>query len=95
MSKSIIQEKKECYVGKSTLWLECHHIFEGTANRRLSEKYGLKIYLCHRHHNELPDGIHYDPFLRDRVKQTAQKIFMEYYHKTKEEFIEIFGKSYI
>lgn len=93
--KSIIQNKKVCYVCGTTTWLEEHHIFEGTANRKLSEKYGLKIYLCHRHHTEVPDGIHFDKWLRDRTKQEAQKIFMEHYDKTTEDFIKIFGKNYI
>ena len=93
--KSIIQKEKECYICGTTQWLEEHHIFEGTANRKLSEKYGLKIWLCHRHHNEVPDGIHFDKWLRDRVKQNTQKLFMEYYNKTEEEFIKIFGRSYL
>mgnify|MGYP007101833209 CR=1 FL=1 len=39
MSKSIIQKNKECYITHSTYNLHKHHIFEGTANRQLSEKY--------------------------------------------------------
>lgn len=93
--KSIMQTKKECYICGITIWLEEHHVFEGTANRKLSEKYGLKIYLCHRHHNEPPDGIHFDKWLRDRIKNEAQRKFMEYYNKTKEDFIKIFGKNYL
>lgn len=93
--KSIIQNEKVCYVCGTTVWLEEHHIFEGTANRKLSEKYGLKIYLCHKHHNEVPDGIHFDKWLRDRIKKESQQKFMEYYNKTTEDFIKIFGKNYI
>lgn len=92
--KSILQENKECYICKTTNWLEAHHVFGG-ANRKLSEKYGLKIYLCHRHHNEPPDGIHFDSWLMDRIKQDAQQIFMEHYNKTADEFRQIFGKNYI
>ena len=93
--KSIMQTKKECYICGTTIWLEEHHVFGGTANRKMSEKYGLKIYLCHRHHNEPPDGIHFDKWLRDRIKSEAQRKFMEYYNKTKEDFIVIFGKNYL
>ena len=49
MSKSIIQKKKECIICNS-LNAEEHHVFFGTANRKLSEKYGLKVYLCAEHH---------------------------------------------
>lgn len=92
--KSIIQKEKECYICGTNVWLEEHHVFGG-ANRKISEKYGLKIWLCHRHHNEVPDGIHFDKWLRNRVKEDTQKLFMKYYKKTKEEFREIFGKSYL
>lgn len=92
--KSILQENKECYICETTNWLEEHHVFGG-ANRKLSEKYGLKIYLCHRHHNEPPDGIHFDTWLMNRVRQDSQKKFMEHYNKTADEFRQIFGKNYI
>lgn len=93
--KSIIQDEKECYICGTTRWLEEHHIFEGTANRKLSEKYGLKIWLCHRHHNEVPDGVHFDKWMRDRIKRITQIKFMEHYNKTIEDFIKIFGKNYL
>ena len=93
--KSIMQTEKECYICDTTKWLEEHHVFEGTANRKLSEKYGLKIYLCHRHHNEPPNGIHFDKLLRDRIKKQAQIKFMKYYNKTEDDFIKIFGKNYL
>ncbi len=94
MSKSIIQSDKECYFCSSTIGLEGHHIF-GAANRRISERYGLKVYLCHYCHNEPPYGVHHNAERMYKLQQEGQKAFMEYYHKTKEEFREIFGKSYI
>ena len=51
--KSIKQDEKECFICRvnydvATLYgLHEHHIFEGTARRKLSEKYDLKVYLCH------------------------------------------------
>ena len=77
-----------------SVWLEEHHIF-GAANRKLSERYGLKVYLCHYCHNEPPYGVHHNAEMMDKLQVIGQKVFMEHYHKTKEEFIEIFGKSYI
>ena len=50
MSSSIVQSEKECWFCGARARLEEHHIFAGTANRRISEKYGLKVWLCHRHH---------------------------------------------
>lgn len=40
--KSIIQREKQCLICGS--WnIEDHHIFFGNANRKQSEKYGLKV----------------------------------------------------
>lgn len=41
MSKSILQNKKESYISGVTYNLEEHHIFFGTANRKISEKEGF------------------------------------------------------
>lgn len=68
--------------------------FEGTARRRLSEKYGLKIWLCHRHHTTDPRySIHYQKALDLDLKRIAQKEFEKTH--TREEFIDIFTKSYL
>ena len=39
---SVLQSEKECFVCGTNLNLHSHHIFFGTANRKLSEKYGMK-----------------------------------------------------
>ena len=89
--KSIIQEKKECYICKSQQWLECHHIFAGTANKKQSEKYGLKVYLCNSCHRQAQ--LVYDSGLE--LKQVAQQIAMKHYGWTVGEFRKIFGKNYL
>ena len=95
MAKSIIQSKKECYITGSIYNLHKHHIFEGTANRKLSEKYGLWIYLRADWHNLSTYGVHFNKELDIKLKKVAQKKWQEYYNKTKEDFIKIFGKSYL
>ena len=92
--KSIIQKEKKCFICDTTNWLEVHHIFEG-ANRKLSEKYGLKVWLCHYDHNEPPNGVHHNKERMLELKQIGQKAFMKYYNKTADEFRQIFGKSYV
>lgn len=94
MGKSIIQNNKECYFCGSTEWLEEHHIF-GSSNRKISEKYGLKVYLCHYCHNEPPFGVHFNQERNLYLKKIGQEAFIEKYNKTIEEFRKIFGKSYI
>lgn len=91
--KSILQDNKECWVCGTTLDLHDHHIFFGVANRKQSEKYGLKIWLCGMHHNMSDQGIHFNKELDIAVKQMAQEVF-ERTH-SREEFRELFGKNYL
>ena len=75
--KSIIQDERECYICHST-YVEDHHIFFGTANRQLSEKYGLKVWLCPIHHRGVYSP-HFDKELDDKLKQLAKEKFEETY----------------
>lgn len=95
MSKSILQDKKECYITGSTNNLHKHHIFEGTANRKLSEREGLWIWLRADWHNLSDYGVHFNKKLDLKLKRIAQRRWQEYYYKTKEDFIKEYGKSYI
>ena len=99
--KSIMQTKKECYVCRKLVgekiplpdvWLEMHHIF-GASNRKLSEKYGLKVGLCHRHHNEPPDGVHFNAELMQQLHEEGQKAFEKAYPELR--FRSHFGKNYL
>lgn len=92
MSKSIIQKNKECFVTKSTTNLHKHHIFGG-ANRKLSEKYGLWIYLRADWHDMSDYGVHFNKELDTRLKIIAQRRFIEEYPH--QDFVKIFGKNYI
>lgn len=105
---SILQEKKECFACASHLVavdfskcsrfanLECHHVFFGTANRKLSELYGLKVWLCQEHHRG-NSGVHNNRVLDLLLKELAQRKFEEYCKCTynRNDFIQIFGKSYL
>lgn len=91
--KSIIQKEKRCIVCHNSN-IEEHHIFFGTANRKFSEKYGLKVYLCYEHHRGTRgvhgrDGKNLDTYL----KELAQTRFEQ--KENRERFIQIFGKSYL
>lgn len=92
--KSVIQKKKQCYKCGAITNLHSHHIFEGTANRRKSEKYGLKIWLCPGHHNMSKEGIHFDREFDKETKQMAQRYF-ESHIGSREYFIMEFGKSWL
>ena len=75
--KSIIQEERCCWVCRNPD-VEEHHIFYGTANRSLSEKYGLKVYLCPLHHRGRC-GVHFNKGLDNTLKDIARIRFREAY----------------
>lgn len=70
-----------------------HHVFYGTANRRLAQEDGYIIGLCPRHHNMSDEGIHFNPQLDIKWKRYAQHHF-ERTH-SREEFIARYGKSWL
>lgn len=92
MSKSIMQTKHECYLCGRQFGLERHHVLAGTANRKLSEKYGLWVYLCHNCHTG-NGGAQYEKELNLRLKREAQEAFEREYDG--ESFRDIFGKNYL
>lgn len=92
--KSEFQSEKECYVCGTTQNLHSHHIFSGYANRKLSEKYGMKVWLCGRHHNLSNDGVHFNKELDLELKQMAQRYFEEN-HGGRKAFMQVFGRSYL
>lgn len=98
--KSILQDEnnKECYLCRQLFgWhitgrLECHHIFGG-GNRKNSEMYGLKVFLCHHHHNTPPLGVHFNALNMEFLRAKGQLAFEK--NHTREEFIKIFGRNYL
>lgn len=76
--KSIIQDEKNCFLCGSP-YAEEHHVFYGTANRKLSEQYGLKVWLCPTHHRHSKFGVHFNKKLDEELKAIAEKRFKETY----------------
>ncbi len=95
MAKSILQTEKKCFITGSTYNLHEHHIFFGSGKRKLSEKYGLKIWLRADWHNMADYAVHFNKELDRNIKATAQKEAMKHYGWSVGEFISKFGKSYI
>ena len=95
--KSIIQTEKKCYITVRTDNLHEHHVYFGTSNRKLSEKYGLKIWIVGELHNLGDFGVHgkYGHELDLKIKREVQIKAMEHYGWSVEDFIRIIGRSYI
>lgn len=89
--KSILQNEKECWVCRRKNNLASHHVFFGTANRKKSEEWGLKVWLCFNCHTGR-NGVHFNPSLDKRLKVMAQEEFEKRYGH--EKFMEEFGKNW-
>lgn len=78
-------------------YLEEHHIFGGIANRKLSEKHGLKAKLCMAHHRGNQRGnkeaVHCNKEMDLMLKRFGQQTFEKTH--SREEFKKIFGKSWL
>lgn len=74
-------------------YLEEHHVIFGTANRRLSEQYGLKVYLCPDHHRLGAMAVHRNAEVAEILIKAAQIAFMRKY--SLDQFIATFGKNYL
>lgn len=71
---------------------ETHHVLGGTANRKLSEKYGLTVRLCHNCHTGT-DGAQYDRNKNFELKAEAQMAFEKLYGH--EKWMLTFRRNYI
>ena len=91
--ESILQDNKECYVCGTTCNLHDHHIVYGTSNRKQSEKYGLKVWLCMEHHTGSA-GVHFNKDLDLHLKKLAQEHF-EALYGARNEFMKVFGRNYL
>lgn len=91
---SILQDDLTvCYIcGRCGEKLDRHEVFGGP-NRKKSKAFGLWIMLCHDscHLN----GVHAFPDKYKYIKAKAQRVFMREYCWSKEDFINVFGRSYI
>lgn len=93
MSKSIIQvDGSKCFLcGQPAT--ETHHIFGGTANRKISEREGFTVRLCHNCHTGADNCAQYDKDTNIYLKQTAQAAYEETH--THDQWMRLIRKNYI
>ena len=90
--KSIIQEDTNyCFVC-GRYGTEIHHIFFGTSNRKMSDKYRCVVGLCCEHHRG-NSGVHHNRELDLELKRMAQRRFEEVYPELS--FLAVFGRNYL
>jgi hypothetical protein len=88
-----MQNTHECYLTGATVELHKHHIFHGTALRKISENNGFWVWLRWDWHNGAKYGVHFNRDLDLRLKRECQEKFEE--TNSREEFMKIIGKNYL
>ena len=88
----ITSDLKHCYLCEKLATCK-HEAFFGTADRKLSMKFGLVFPLCDNCHTAENTAVHNNYFTDIKLKQIAQRKFEEKY--SHEEFMEIFKKNYL
>ena len=71
---------------------EVHHCIFGTSGRKLSERYGLKVYLCPEHHRTGKQAVHNNHLVAALLQDKAQAAFDNYF-KSYDFFVK-FGRNY-
>lgn len=75
--------------------LDKHHLFGG-GRRKLSEKYGLVVYLCHsRCHIYGKYSAHKNAEIADYLHKYGQRKAMKEQGWTTEDFMKVFGANYL
>jgi len=101
MAKSIMHNKSDgtCYLCmllnsdyQRRINLEEHHAMDGP-NRKLSERYGLKVYLCTGHHRTSPEAVHTNIDNMRLVQRKAQEAFEKKY--SPEKWMSVFGRNFL
>lgn len=102
-------ERDTCYICGCFLssWnREEHHIFFGSANRRISEQEGMKVFLCKECHRTSRGSVHKCRAADLDLKKEAQTVWEEKYiekypyenhaqEAAREAFRALFGRSYL
>ena len=91
--KTIIQDKKVCYLCGTALNLEDHHCLNGIGDKDKCEEDGLKVWLCPNCHRIAPYSAHNNIKTRIRLKRVAQAKYLETH--TQAEWDRRYHKNYL
>lgn len=92
--KSIIVTDTDHCLFCGSQYVETHHVFFGSANRPIADKYHLVVPLCNHHHTGSGDSPHKNRIIDLTLKCWAQTVY-ENQIGTREQFRKEFGKSYL
>lgn len=89
----LVDDMEHCIVCGTTRNIHIHHVIQGTANRKKSDKYDLVVPLCAEHHNMSNNGVHFNKHLDTKLKKWAQRKFEEKY--SHELWMATFHRNYL
>lgn len=75
--------------------MESHHIFGGTANRKLSTKYKLLVDLCPNCHRIDRTAVHNDYKTAQHLHEYGQRKFMREQDTDIKGFVQVFGRNFL
>lgn len=83
----------QCYFCSKSNKLNRHEVFQGVGLREKSKRYGLWVSLCIDCHSY----IHNNPLSQKAtsLNENAERLALEHYGWTTDDFIRIMGKNYI
>lgn len=95
-----IMPKNPLYSTKRFIGSERHEVFEGysSKNRQYSIEDGLVIFITPEQHRISKNSIHKNPkYWKEEVKiqEIAEKAWIDFYGKTKDEFRLRYGRNYL
>jgi hypothetical protein len=91
---SVFTDDMDSCIFTGSPYVERHHIY-GAYNRKKSEEYGFVVPLRYDLH---PNGAQADMRYAKQIDEHLKKMGQEYFethYGTREEFMEIFGRSYL
>lgn len=91
----MIGKDNECYICGSSGPLHLHHIFFGTANRKVSDKYGLTCKLCLYCHTEGKNAVHKNAEVANRLHKVGQIHAMAVLGWDADRFLKEIGRNYL
>ena len=96
------KERKSCFLCGRICYTERHHIFGGTANRRLSEEDGLVVDLCPDCHNRPPNGVHFNKERMQELHRYGQQFWENVqtakgmsHEEARKAFMKRYGRNYL
>ena len=90
--KSILNDRRRCYLCGSAVGIEKHHIYFG-ARRATSERNGFFCYLCAYHHRDNRNGAHGNRNVDLILKRACQYEYEKTHSRA--EFMALIGRNYL